>query len=131
MDRELEYIMRKRREEAEARIMANWTEAELEILKANYADKTLAQLMELLPGKTQAKIADTAKRLGLKRTEWHGPQQVRKWSAREIAYLERTYGEIPVEEIAEALPGRTPAAVRIRAQKRGLNLKKKNAGRNP
>ena len=44
-----------------------WTEKELQILKKNYPDKTLDELMTLLPNRCDSGIKNKARRLGLQK----------------------------------------------------------------
>ena len=45
----------------------SWSENELEILKKNYPNKTLEELLELLPDRCHDGINSKARRIGLKK----------------------------------------------------------------
>ena len=119
----MEQILKRRQAEMMARIREKWTDAELDILKANYQTHNLKDLTAMLPGKTHTQIAETAKRLGLKRTEWRGPKSSRKWTNAEQIYLQVNYGKVSMDVLTANLPGRTADAIKIQARK--LDLVKK------
>ena len=122
MNAEFKAIEDTRREQCLARIQAEWTPKELEILRTNFPVLPMPELSRLLPGRAAWKIADTAKRLGLKRIRaGHGPYKA--WTADEERTIVENAASMTAYGLVGLLPDRTESAIRHRAKMLGVKTR--------
>lgn len=112
--------------------MGKWTEAEVDTLRENYRGhgSEWDGWDELLPGRSRGAICVKASDMGLRKDRGlYGGHRRGSWTEGEDAALAREYaGHGPSwEGWRELLPGRSPAAIRNRAQ--GMGLTRQPTGR--
>lgn len=90
-----------------------WTDAEDEVLRANYADSTIDILIELLPDRTVQAIQTRAKTLRLSKSYSSGWST--RWTDAEDEILRANYAESTMTRLLELLPGRTKGGIYLRA----------------
>jgi len=90
-----------------------WTDSEVSILTENYGKLDIAELSDLLAGKSKNAIFKMAGLRGLTSKRLVLPL---KWTDSELEIVKEHYGKLSYSKIAEFLPGRTPVAVHNAAQ---------------
>lgn len=96
--------------------MGEWTIEEKEILKQNYNQIPMPELMVLLPGRSESDIRAKAFSLGLTKKQ-------KKWTLEEEEILRKYYLIETMEQLMEKLPGRTADNIRSKARRMGLTGK--------
>jgi hypothetical protein len=92
-----------------------WTDAELIILRQNYASALPAELVKLLPNRTPQAIAGMATRIGVVKVE-----VVQPWTQEDIGDLKRYVNlKLRVDQIAVLL-GRSESSVANKGNRLGL-----------
>ncbi|PKH22375.1 hypothetical protein CIG19_13820 [Enterobacterales bacterium CwR94] len=92
-----------------------WTDAEKDVMRTHYVEGAgIAKVMEMLPGRTKKTIFTMAQKMGL--------YSARGWTREETQLLRKHYPLIGTS-VAEKLPGRTPEAVKIKANQLGISFK--------
>lgn len=86
-----------------------WSDDEIKILINNYSTKTMSEIMELLPGRTQYAILGQARKYDLKSYFYLN----RLWTNDEIEYLKSNYLDKSYEDMSNEL-GRTVTAIKVR-----------------
>jgi Trp operon repressor len=90
-----------------------WTDEEVNTLKNHYCDKTIQELMQLLPTRSEYSIRTKARDLNLKKEDTHF------WSDKEIEIL-KTHYKKSNKELEKFLPGRTANSIQKQKQKQKL-----------
>ena len=87
--------------------MVPWTEDEKEVIRTHYASGAgIKQVCALLPGRNRNAVFAMAIKMGI--------SSARGWSEHEIAVLTRHYPSMGTQ-VAQKLPGRTEAAIKLKA----------------
>lgn len=74
-------------------------------------------MTDLLPGRSYPAIQKRASRIGITR---NAVSSTKQWSHHEDDKLQRVFGAKSIGEVLKLLPGRTEAALRIRAKRLGV-----------
>lgn len=90
-----------------------WTDEELKILKDNYYNGNMDNVLKLLPNRTYKAITTKAKRIGLKTRDF--------WSEDELEILKKHYKILEIDEILNLIPNRSKECVYIKASDLGLH----------
>lgn len=98
---------------------AVWDESTEKILSENFSNKTMAELMELLPQFNKEQIRNKAKKMGLKKETY----ELHFWTEEEDNFIIENYNILTAKEIGAKL-GLSESQVRNRVHK--LDLKKLN-----
>jgi hypothetical protein len=94
-----------------------WKAAEIDVLRARYTGGNLAEMPDLLPGRSSEAIRHKAQRLSILslRREWTGAEQER---------LRKLWPEASRRALVRAFPGRSWETIKRRASWLGLRRKK-------
>lgn len=111
-----------------------WTQAQLLELAETRGNAVAMRHLAARQGRTLRSVQERHRRLlrenegaAPRRTNARGP--VRPWTQAELEWLVKNYATATVEDLAKHLPGRTLAAVRVRASEMGLALPRSDAAR--
>lgn len=96
-----------------------WTEDDVDylILAMTDGESSLVEVADFL-GRTRSSISNKIIRLRAE-NEIHYQMKGRLWTEKDLDYLRKTYGKIPIETIAETL-NRTYRATQMKANRLGL-----------
>ena len=107
-------------------VNAEWSPAEIQVLKDNYPTKTIAEMMELLPGRSKLAIFNRAHALGLRQDSRAGP-----WSADERKALRIAWQRgIAIHDVATAI-NRLPMSASKYAKNHGFDFGRRPLLRDP
>lgn len=90
-----------------------WTDENLIILKDNYYNGNLDNILKLLPNRTYKAITTKAKRIGVKTRDF--------WSENELEALKKHYKILEIDELLNFLPNRSKECIYIKASDLGLH----------
>ncbi len=96
----------------------NWTQQEMQYLKENWGQASLAQIMQSLD-RTEDSVMRKARRLGLNVNKSEEDKLKKRWSEEEDNFIIENYRVLTVEVISKRL-GRTVPAIRKRALALGV-----------
>lgn len=113
-----------------------WSDIELSTLRCYYATHTLAEMMEMLPGRTYYGISTKAQQLGLKQGEEATKKQYaaagratsnvwqrrhcQDWTPEQVEKLRQMYPAAPMKRMIAEI-GRTKKAICKKAENMGLS----------
>lgn len=98
-----------------------WTDEEVSLLKKEYPQKEIKEILKLFPNRTYDQIINKAWRLNLRNKKakvqcgWTS-----KWSVEEDNLLIENYSKFNIEELEKMFPNRNKSGIQQRAQKLGL-----------
>ncbi len=116
-----------------------WSKKEIKILRDNYPDKYLSELISLFPGRTMRSIEHKAKRVGFEKSKKFNQREIerfsrwsknpRTWMAEEMKNLIENYAASSKLELIELIPNHRYASIQVKANSLGLHKTKDCIGK--